>query len=66
MIVDCHGCVMKDVACGDCVVTMLLGPVDVDVAAHQDVFAVLADAKLTAPLRLVPRSSEDLRSEATA
>lgn len=57
---------MKDIACGDCVVTMLLGPVDVDVVAHQEVFAVLAEAKLTAPLRLLPRSPDDPRTEATA
>lgn len=57
---------MKDIACSDCVVTMLLGPTDVNVAEHQDVFAVLAQAKLTAPLRLVPRSGAESRNEATA
>lgn len=65
MIVDCAGCVMKDLACSDCVVTMLLGPTDVNVAEHQEVFEVLANAKLTAPLRLVPRAVDVHRSEAT-
>ena len=56
---------MKDLACSDCVVTMLLGPADVNVAAHHEVFEVLANAKLTAPLRLVPRAADVHRSEAT-
>lgn len=62
MILDCASCVMKDLACSDCVVTMLLGPIDGSVVAHHDVFEVLANAKLTAPLRLVTgsaRSAED-------
>lgn len=45
---------------------MLLGPTEVNVAQYQDVFEVLANAKLTAPLRLAPRTGQDHRSEATA
>ena len=26
MIIDCDTCTMRDVACGDCVVTILIGP----------------------------------------
>jgi len=54
MIVDCDGCVMRDIACGDCVVTALLGPVNVSIFEHKDAFDVLASAGLTPPLRLVP------------
>jgi len=44
---------MKDIACSDCVVTMLLGPVDVDIASNRGVFDVLAGSGLVPPLRLV-------------
>lgn len=50
---------MKDLACSDCVVTMLLGPIDGSVSEHHDVFEVLANAKLTAPLRLITGGSQD-------
>ena len=26
MLIDCERCVMRDIACADCVVTALLGP----------------------------------------
>ena len=45
---------MRDIACGDCVVTALLGPVSVNISEHKDAFDVLASAGLTSPLRLVP------------
>jgi len=57
MIVDCDGCVMRDVACGDCVVTVLLGPMNGSIAEHKDAFDVLASAGLTPPLRLVQGQS---------
>lgn len=58
MIVDCETCVVRGPACGDCVVTFLLGPPDwlahdglpADEAAA---LAVLADSGLVPPLRLV-------------
>ncbi len=53
MIIDCSWCVARDIACDDCVVTVLLGPPvhldDVERAA----LAVLADGGLVPPLRLV-------------
>lgn len=54
---------MKDVACGDCVVTMLLGPVDV--TARRDVLDVFAAAGLVKPLRLV-RGAGEPRQEGPA
>jgi hypothetical protein len=52
MIVDCEGCVMRDLACGDCVVTFLLGPPERLGAAEQVALAALADGGLVPPLRL--------------
>ena len=61
MIVDCDSCAVRGPACGDCVVTFLLGPPDwlagdglpgEEVAA----LAVLADSGLVPPLRLVPKA----------
>ena len=42
---------MRELACGDCVVTLLLGPVNL--SEHSQTFEVLAGAGLTPPLRLV-------------
>ena len=57
MLIDCEGCVMRDVACDDCVVTVLLGAppgrLDVD-EAEQRALDVLADSGLVPRLRLVP------------
>ena len=54
MIIDCAGCVMRDRACGDCVVTFLLGPVEGIGSAEQAALAVLADGGLVPPLRMQP------------
>ena len=62
MIIDCQSCTMKDLACSDCVVTLLLGPVDI--GADHGVLGVLADAGLVPPLRLV--SSNDVAASDTA
>lgn len=59
MIVDCDSCAARGPACGDCVVTSLLGlpswwsteGVEGEEAAA---LAVLADSGLVPPLRLVP------------
>lgn len=51
MLLDCQTCTMRDLACDDCVVTALLGPVDV--TADAEVLGVLAQAGLVSPLRLV-------------
>ena len=57
MLIDCDGCAVRDLACGDCVVTVLLGAppggVEVD-EGEQRALAVLADSGLVPRLRLVP------------
>ncbi len=57
MLIDCDGCVMRDLACDDCVVTVLLGAppgrLEVD-EAEQRALDVLADSGLVPRLRLVP------------
>jgi hypothetical protein len=64
MIVDCDGCVMRDIACSDCVVTVLLGPINGSITEHKNTFEVLASAGLTPPLRLVPgHRGEDAESD---
>lgn len=59
MLIDCDTCRMRDIACGDCVISLLLGaPEDsqdldpVEAAA----LGALAAGGLTPPLRLVPVS----------
>jgi hypothetical protein len=55
VLIDCDQCVMRDIACGDCVVTMLLGPVG-DTPSWDEseaaALAALAEAGLVSPLRL--------------
>lgn len=55
MIIDCDSCVMKHLACEDCVVSFLTDPArdspDIGVAEHA-ALAVLADSGLVPPLRL--------------
>jgi hypothetical protein len=57
MIIDCDGCAVRGLACGDCVVTVLLGaPPEgprLDEAERRAI-AALADGGLVPPLRLVP------------
>ena len=64
MLIDCERCVMRDVACADCVVTALLRlPGQPGHAGHpgrsaeigeaeRRALRVLADAKLVSPLRM--------------
>jgi hypothetical protein len=64
VIVDCETCVVRGPACGDCVVTFLLGPPDwlaVDGLPHEEAaaLAVLADSGLVPPLRLVAPLTDD-------
>lgn len=67
MIIDCGTCAARDIACGDCVVSVLLGPPGegVDqvpaVAVRMELqepewqaLAALAGSGLVPPLRLVP------------
>jgi hypothetical protein len=67
MLIDCDSCAMRDIACADCVVTMLLGRDDgggvIDQPELDDderrAVDVLAGAGLIAPLRLVPLLQSD-------
>lgn len=56
MVIDCEGCTAKGPACGDCVVTVLLGVppdgVQLDDTERRAI-AALADGGLVPPLRLV-------------
>ena len=57
MLIDCDGCAVRDLACGDCVVTVLLGApgAGVEVAeGERRALDVLADSGLVPRLRLVP------------
>ncbi|HEX6886760.1 MAG TPA: hypothetical protein VF143_01540 [Candidatus Nanopelagicales bacterium] len=55
MLIDCDRCVMRDIACTDCVVTFLLGPPQAGLdAAEHAALAVLADGGLVPPLRMRP------------
>jgi hypothetical protein len=55
--IDCDGCQARGPACGDCVVTVLLGAppegVELDEAERRAI-EVLAEGGLVPPLRLVP------------
>ena len=57
MNIDCDSCAAKGPACGDCVVTVLLGAppegVELD-EAEQRAIEALAESGLIPPLRLVP------------
>jgi hypothetical protein len=56
VLIDCDSCAVRGLACGDCVVTVLLGvpPAGVELdAAEQAAISVLADQGLVPPLRLV-------------
>jgi hypothetical protein len=56
MLIDCDRCTMRDIACADCVVTVLLGPPGVARPGFDDdeeaALEVLADSGLVPPLRL--------------
>ena len=53
MLIDCGSCVVRGDACGDCVVSVLLGPIGGVSGEERTAFAVLADSGLVPPLRLV-------------
>lgn len=54
MIIDCDSCEVRGLACGDCVVTALLGapPAEFD-EGESAALEALADSGLVPPLRLV-------------
>lgn len=53
MLIDCTSCSVRDIACGDCVVTALLGPAEVT-PGQSAALAVLSASGLVSPLRMVP------------
>jgi hypothetical protein len=57
VLIDCDTCAVRDVACGDCVMTVLLRSerraVELD-GAEQTALDALAGGGLLPPLRLVP------------
>lgn len=63
--IDCDTCLVRGLACHDCVVSALLGPppeLEID-AEEQRALAVLADSGLVPPLRLVtPVAGPDVAS----
>jgi hypothetical protein len=62
VLIDCDSCAVRGLACGDCVVTVLLGvsPAGVELdAAEQVAISVLADQGLVPPLRLVTAASQE-------
>lgn len=52
MIIDCDGCALKDIACGDCVVTVLMGERADFEPAEARAVEVLAGVGLVPPLRM--------------
>ncbi len=60
MLIDCDTCAARDIACGDCVVAVLLGPrtggIELD-SAEQSALSAFAEGGLLPPLRLVPTYS---------
>jgi hypothetical protein len=63
MLIECDLCVMRDIACSDCVVTVLLSAPEPDGVldnAERRALKVLADARMIPPLRLraaLPKAS---------
>ncbi|MBB5791516.1 hypothetical protein HD601_006091 [Jiangella mangrovi] len=54
MHIDCDRCEMRGLACSDCVVSVLLGPIDSELGGEErQALGVLAEAGLVPPLRLV-------------
>ena len=53
LTIDCHSCLARPAACGDCIVSVLLGPPGQIGGEEQVAFAVLAGSGLVPPLRLV-------------
>lgn len=62
MLIDCDTCAARDIACGDCVVAVLLGPradpIELD-SAEESALGAFASGGLLPPLRLVPSYRPD-------
>jgi hypothetical protein len=69
VLIDCDSCTMRGLACGDCVVTVLLGAppdgVELD-AAEQAAISALAEHGLVPPLRLVTSSGKGTEQRSAA
>ena len=69
MLIDCDRCAVRGLACGDCVVTVLLGAppegvtLDTD---EQEAISVLAESGLVPPLRLLVREAPRLSRNKSA
>lgn len=64
MIIDCQTCVAPKSACADCVVSVVLGPVDVALGAEdRRVIGLLSASGLVPPLRAVASSSTGTEAE---
>ena len=69
MRIDCDGCAVRDVACGECVVTVLLGPPEVGLEvddSERRALEVLADSGLVPRLQLVPLGPPGARGRRAA
>ena len=60
MLIDCDSCLAKDIACDDCVISVIFkeglvdeGPLNLD-EDEADALSTLADAGLVPQLRLIP------------
>ena len=54
-VIDCDTCTVRGDACGDCVVSVMLGgPPDVVAAEERRALGVLAGAGLVPPLQMTP------------
>jgi hypothetical protein len=69
VLIDCDGCAVRELACGECVVSVLLGAapggVDVDDGERRALEA-LADEGLVPRLQLVPRDQPEQVASARA
>lgn len=54
VVIDCGTCVLRDVGCGDCVVSVLLDAPGNLLGDERAALEVLADAGLAPRLRLIP------------
>lgn len=65
---DCDGCEVRGLACGDCVVSVLLGGPPADTTlddTDQAALAVLADSGLVPPLRLASSTKNPIPPDFT-
>jgi hypothetical protein len=69
MLIDCDRCAVRGLACGDCVVTVLLGAPPEGVSLDTDereAISVLAESGLVPPLRLLVREGPRLSRNKSA